>query len=401
MFKDIYYFIFIVFFISCSKNNDNVIIKEEIPVDNTPKIGVKYFGPETNSFDEGVGIFEVSDGYVSIEQLNIDYSNGLSEGFTNISFRKLNSDLETTIEKIHETNTHDYLVGVVQANDSFIILENQTNEDKSVKETYIKILSNQGEVLNSKQLIALQGSEAVISSLSYLYFENNTIYASYRISTSPSITALIALDMQLNILWERTFSNTRESGGIQLDIESGNIYYIAKTSDLTGSFATPVLNVVDSSNGNLINSYSYPSTELLYFNVYDVALNGDFLYLAGETVFENKNGLNGAVMKINKLTGEQESIAYWETYGAIFNIEVKDDNLFLNLWDDKLIETSIVKTDNSTSEIWNYTIRGNARNLLLKENGEIVFTGRANKPGATDNTTDIFIGILDQDGKLK
>ena len=220
-------------------------------------------------------------------------------------------------------------------------------------------------------------------------------------STSPSITALIALDMQLNTLWESTFTNARESGGINIDKDSGNIYYMTKTSDLTGSYAIPVLNLLDASNGNLIDSFSYPNSDRLYFNVYDTSLNGNFLYVVGEVVFKNVSGLNGAVMKIDKTTGEQESIEYWEAYGAVFDIAIKDDNLFLNLWDNKFIETSIVKTNGSTNEIWNYTIRGNTRKLLVKENGEIVFTGRANKPGATDNTTDVFIGILDQDGNLK
>lgn len=49
MFHYLSYFLFAFYIIYCSKNKNNKTIIV-IPVDNTPKIGIKYFGQNPNSF---------------------------------------------------------------------------------------------------------------------------------------------------------------------------------------------------------------------------------------------------------------------------------------------------------------------------------------------------------------
>lgn len=400
MLRYIGYFIFTLIFISCSKNDDSKVLEEDPPIDVISKIGVKYFGPEVNSYDEGNGIFDVSDGYVSIEQLNLDYSNSQSEGFANISFRKLDSNLETINEMIFETETHDYLRSVIQANDSFVILENQINSDQSIKETYVKILSSNGEILKSKLMVAIQGSDAVLFNFGNLYFENNVIYASYRLSAGPNISVLTALDMELNVLWETTFNNTVHGGKIYAE-NNENVYLVTRIPNSDGLYSIPVLNVLDSSNGNLISSFEYPNSEHYAFTTFDIVSKGEFLYVGGDVIQENEAGSIGAMIKISKENGQQKSIEYWSDYGAIIDIEVGGDNLFINLWDSKFITTSIIEVDNDFDELWNYSVSGNARKIHRKDNGDIIFTGGASKPGSPDRTLDIFIGLLNQNGEIK
>ena len=292
---------------SCSSDSIEMI-KETLPEIEieTPKIGLKSYGKAT-SVDNGIRIFETSNGFISFDNINITYSHRPAVGYTNWGLRKLNKELKVLEEKVLETTTYDWLQDIERINESTFLLGGSTATSKGLKFQkgfpLLKKVTSDEEINNSLIIDSVHtGGISNNGAILDVEYKDGNIYVVVNMYNDSSY--LVVLDMSFNLLWKKTIA---KSSRVSVSVDATNVYL----THSSGSFEERSVTFMKlkKEDGSVIYEKIYENTkdELIdrQFYINKTIIKGQDVFLIGSLGrgkggVSTMNGPQGVILKINK-----------------------------------------------------------------------------------------------------
>jgi len=411
--KKILSFSFLGFLLMSCSSDSNEMIKETLPEIEieTPKIGLKSYGKAT-SVDNGIRIFETSNGFISFDNINITYSHRPAVGYTNWGLRKLNKELKVLEEKVLETTTYDWLQDIERINESTFLLGGSTATSKGMEFQkgfpLLKKVTSDGEIVNSLIIGSVHtGGASNKGEIVDIEYKDGNIYVVVNMYNDSSY--LVVLDMSFNLLWKKIIT---ESVRVSVSVDATNVYL----THSSGSFEERSVTFMKlkKEDGSVIYEKIYENTkgELIdrQFYINKTIIKGQDVFLIGSLGREKggvstMNGPQGVILKINKTTGEVELRLNFPDLSGISDVEKLVDG-YIVIGYNINSEFKLQKINNLGTEVWAfenddmYTYNIHLYDIGIVDES-IYFTGSIGKLKA-DLDRDVLYGMVNvNDGKLE
>lgn len=393
-----------------SCNNDDVLVEESVDNPVVAKIGVKSFGRGLNSFDEGIRIFKTSEGYISFEIHNKVYPSGTYEGDSDIVVRKVNEEFELIEEHILDTSTYEQLNDVVEIEEGryalisrVMIADDPLNGPflERLSTPYIKIVNDQGEILESQPLGDFEPLNFYIGA--EVTYQNGRFYVNIpnKNTDGDVVQRIIAFDSQLNELWKKEIPMPEEFGEGKIHVGS-ELYIIYSKEGIEENTWVFVLSRFNLVNGELIETLEYvqENTKLIFTK--EIIENQNELVAVGLFIdsFGFTDVAQSMFFKINMGDWSQETFTTVDGVGSINNIVSAGSEFVIT--ESAQNPSDVIKIDSKGSIIWESKTDpwGSPNDIIINTDGSIVFTGALGN-SSESISREVMIGMFDVNGDLK
>ena len=387
-------------FASCSKNDDSssdTKTQEEIEETAAPEIDLKFFGKGLNSSEESVEIFKTANGYISFENQNRPDIKIFQtyEGDGDIVMRKLDNKLEQIEEYVFDTETIDELYDVSKIDENTFVLIGRINTEEpffdSSSVPFIRIVNTNGEVIKSTLIGTFEtNTDDYLAQISY---ENGVIYIAAALTFSK--TLITALDLELNELWRNTIITRWSNGKIIVNNEE-LLYAYQNGIDNDVTIKLKRFNLL---TGELISTYEYDSEKGKTFELGQIRTYENTLYIAGRYINQNWTGYAGYLLRVNMNDWTEIDKIYDANMYQFNDIIIAQDNILIG--GNPKEGNGILKVNHQGEIIWKYDLsrRASVERMIRNNDGTIIFT--ANVIDSEDSSTEVMIGILNEEGVLQ
>ena len=239
------------------------------------------YDKEKNVYFDGINAVVSSDDYYATVGSNNDNDNHFEKA--KISF--YNMKKEKTFEKIYNVGFNSTFFGVILDGSDVIAVgsyeKTQDDRDNSIRKALIVKYDKRGNIIFEKDFEVLDNSKftSITKYGDYYYVTGKSVYKSTSIGNKEGGAILCKYDKDGNLIWSKTYGNSKSAVYNDLLIYNDNIYVVGDDENYLGILCKYDL------DGNFMAYNDYKSTDNTGFS--GIVNIGDKIYVSGANMQEN------------------------------------------------------------------------------------------------------------------
>ena len=277
------------------------------------------YNKEKNVYFDGINAVVSSDDYYATVGSNNDNDNHFEKA--KISF--YNMKKEKTFEKIYNVGFNSTFFGVILDGSDVIAVgsyeKTQDDRDNSIRKALIVKYDKSGNVIFEKDFEVLDNSKftSITKYGDYYYVTGKSVYKSTSIGNKEGGAILCKYDKDGNLIWSKTYGNSKSAVYNDLLIYNDNIYVVGDDENYLGILCKYDL------DGNFMAYNDYKSTDNTGFS--GIVNIGDKIYVSGANMQEN-DLTDAMIVMYDTNCNYLKQVTYDAKGTERFNKLVLDDN---------------------------------------------------------------------------
>ena len=277
------------------------------------------YNKEKNVYFDGINAVVSSDDYYATVGSNNDNDNHFEKA--KISF--YNMKKEKTFEKIYNVGFNSTFFGVILDGSVVIAVgsyeKTQDDRDNSIRKALIVKYDKSGNVIFEKDFEVLDNSKftSITKYGDYYYVTGKSVYKSTSIGNKEGGAILCKYDKDGNLIWSKTYGNSKSAVYNDLLIYNDNIYVVGDDENYLGILCKYDL------DGNFMAYNDYKSTDNTGFS--GIVNIGDKIYVSGANMQEN-DLTDAMIVMYDTNCNYLKQVTYDAKGTERFNKLVLDDN---------------------------------------------------------------------------
>ena len=277
------------------------------------------YNKEKNVYFDGINAVVSSDDYYATVGSNNDNDNHFEKA--KISF--YNMKKEKTFEKIYNVGFNSTFFGVILDGSDVIAVgsyeKTQDDRDNSIRKALIVKYDKSGNVIFEKDFEVLDNSKftSITKYGDYYYVTGKSVYKSTSIGNKEGGAILCKYDKDGNLIWSKTYGNSKSAVYNDLLIYNDNIYVVGDDENYLGILCKYDL------DGNFMAYNDYKSTDNTGFS--GIVNIGDKIYVSGANMQEN-DLTDAMIVMYDTNCNYLKQVTYDSKGTERFNKLVLDDN---------------------------------------------------------------------------
>lgn len=277
------------------------------------------YNKEKNVYFDGINAVVSSDDYYATVGSNNDNDNHFEKA--KISF--YNMKKEKTFEKIYNVGFNSTFFGVILDGSDVIAVgsyeKTQDDRDNSIRKALIVKYDKSGNVIFEKDFEVLDNSKftSITKYGDYYYVTGQSVYKSTSIGNKEGGAILCKYDKDGNLVWSKTYGNSKSAVYNDLLIYNDNIYVVGDDENYLGILCKYDL------DGNFMAYNDYKFTDNTGFS--GIVNIGDKIYVSGANMQEN-DLTNAMIVMYDTNCNYLKQVTYDAKGTERFNKLVLDDN---------------------------------------------------------------------------
>ena len=277
------------------------------------------YNKEKNVYFDGINAVVSSDAYYATVGSNNDNDNHFEKA--KISF--YNMKKEKTFEKIYNVGFNSTFFGVILDGSDVIAVgsyeKTQDDRDNSIRKALIVKYDKSGNVIFEKDFEVLDNSKftSITKYGDYYYVTGKSVYKSTSIGNKEGGAILCKYDKDGNLIWSKTYGNSKSAVYNDLLIYNDNIYVVGDDENYLGILCKYDL------DGNFMAYNDYKSTDNTGFS--GIVNIGDKIYVSGANMQEN-DLTDAMIVMYDTNCNYLKQVTYDAKGTERFNKLVLDDN---------------------------------------------------------------------------
>lgn len=277
------------------------------------------YNKEKNVYFDGINAVVSSDDYYATVGSNNDNDNHFEKA--KISF--YNMKKEKTFEKIYNVGFNSTFFGVILDESDVIAVgsyeKTQDDRDNSIRKALIVKYDKSGNVIFEKDFEVLDNSKftSITKYGDYYYVTGKSVYKSTSIGNKEGGAILCKYDKDGNLIWSKTYGNSKSAVYNDLLIYNDNIYVVGDDENYLGILCKYDL------DGNFMAYNDYKSTDNTGFS--GIVNIGDKIYVSGANMQEN-DLTDAMIVMYDTNCNYLKQVTYDAKGTERFNKLVLDDN---------------------------------------------------------------------------
>ena len=277
------------------------------------------YNKEKNVYFDGINAVVSSDDYYATVGSNNDNDNHFEKA--KISF--YNMKKEKTFEKIYNVGFNSTFFGVILDGSDVIAVgsyeKTQDDRDNSIRKALIVKYDKRGNIIFEKDFEVLDNSKftSITKYGDYYYVTGQSVYKSTSIGNKEGGAILCKYDKDGNLVWSKTYGNSKSAVYNDLLIYNDNIYVVGDDENYLGILCKYDL------DGNFMAYNDYKSTDNTGFS--GIVNIGDKIYVSGANMQEN-DLTNAMIVMYDTNCNYLKQVTYDAKGTERFNKLVLDDN---------------------------------------------------------------------------
>ena len=277
------------------------------------------YNKEKNVYFDGINAVVSSDDYYATVGSNNDNDNHFEKA--KISF--YNMKKEKTFEKIYNVGFNSTFFGVILDGSDVIAVgsyeKTQDDRDNSIRKALIVKYDKRGNIIFEKDFEVLDNSKftSITKYGDYYYVTGKSVYKSTSIGNKEGGAILCKYDKDGNLVWSKTYGNSKSAVYNDLLIYNDNIYVVGDDENYLGILCKYDL------DGNFMAYNDYKFTDNTGFS--GIVNIGDKIYVSGANMQEN-DLTNAMIVMYDTNCNYLKQVTYDAKGTERFNKLVLDDN---------------------------------------------------------------------------
>ena len=277
------------------------------------------YNKEKNVYFDGINAVVSSDDYYATVGSNNDNDNHFEKA--KISF--YNMKKEKTFEKIYNVGFNSTFFGVILDGSDVIAVgsyeKTQDDRDNSIRKALIVKYDKRGNIIFEKDFEVLDNSKftSITKYGDYYYVTGKSVYKSTSIGNKEGGAILCKYDKDGNLIWSKTYGNSKSAVYNDLLIYNDNIYVVGDDENYLGILCKYDL------DGNFMAYNDYKSTDNTGFS--GIVNIGDKIYVSGANMQEN-DLTDAMIVMYDTNCNYLKQVTYDAKGTERFNKLVLDDN---------------------------------------------------------------------------
>lgn len=277
------------------------------------------YNKEKNVYFDGINAVVSSDDYYATVGSNNDNDNHFEKA--KISF--YNMKKEKTFEKIYNVGFNSTFFGVILDGSDVIAVgsyeKTQDDRDNSIRKALIVKYDKSGNVIFEKDFEVLDNSKftSITKYGDYYYVTGKSVYKSTSIGNKEGGAILCKYDKDGNLIWSKTYGNSKSAVYNDLLIYNDNIYVVGDDENYLGILCKYDL------DGNFMAYNDYKSTDNTGFS--GIVNIGDKIYVSDANMQEN-DLTDAMIVMYDTNCNYLKQVTYDAKGTERFNKLVLDDN---------------------------------------------------------------------------
>ena len=277
------------------------------------------YNKKKNVYFDGINAVVSSDDYYATVGSNNDNDNHFEKA--KISF--YNMKKEKTFEKIYNVGFNSTFFGVILDGSDVIAVgsyeKTQDDRDNSIRKALIVKYDKSGNVIFEKDFEVLDNSKftSITKYGDYYYVTGKSVYKSTSIGNKEGGAILCKYDKDGNLIWSKTYGNSKSAVYNDLLIYNDNIYVVGDDENYLGILCKYDL------DGNFMAYNDYKSTDNTGFS--GIVNIGDKIYVSGANMQEN-DLTDAMIVMYDTNCNYLKQVTYDAKGTERFNKLVLDDN---------------------------------------------------------------------------
>lgn len=277
------------------------------------------YNKEKNVYFDGINAVVSSDDYYATVGSNNDNDKHFEKA--KISF--YNMKKEKTFEKIYNVGFNSTFFGVILDGSDVIAVgsyeKTQDDRDNSIRKALIVKYDKSGNIIFEKDFEVLDNSKftSITKYGDYYYVTGQSVYKSTSIGNKEGGAILCKYDKDGNLIWSKTYGNSKSAVYNDLLIYNDNIYVVGDDENYLGILCKYDL------DGNFMAYNDYKSTDNTGFS--GIVNIGDKIYVSGANMQEN-DLTDAMIVMYDTNCNYLKQVTYDAKGTERFNKLVLDDN---------------------------------------------------------------------------
>ena len=277
------------------------------------------YNKEKNVYFDGINAVVSSDDYYATVGSNNDNDKHFEKA--KISF--YNMKKEKTFEKIYNVGFNSTFFGVILDGSDVIAVgsyeKTQDDRDNSIRKALIVKYDKSGNIIFEKDFEVLDNSKftSITKYGDYYYVTGQSVYKSTSIGNKEGGAILCKYDKDGNLIWSKTYGNSKSAVYNDLLIYNDNIYVGGDDENYLGILCKYDL------DGNFMAYNDYKSTDNTGFS--GIVNIGDKIYVSGANMQEN-DLTDAMIVMYDTNCNYLKQVTYDAKGTERFNKLVLDDN---------------------------------------------------------------------------